>query len=159
DLRAAAAGAAGSIVFTWVGAQVALGLDPVLLRRIYAVFVLCVALFYIQQGVQGGRPGRRTVARRQASEFHKGWFALIGVIAGIAGGIFGVGGSVLVVPILTTVFRLSQTGAQALALTMVIPGTFVALFTYAMHGQANWLMGLPLALGSIFLVPYGVRLA
>ncbi|HWL27813.1 MAG TPA: TSUP family transporter, partial [Burkholderiaceae bacterium] len=38
DLRAAAAGAAGSIVCTWIGAQIALGIDPVLLRRIYAVF-------------------------------------------------------------------------------------------------------------------------
>lgn len=158
DFRAAAAGAASSIVFTWVGAQFALGIDPVLLRRIYAVFVLCVALFYLHQGGRASR-GRRVVARREASEFHKGWFALIGVIAGTAGGVFGVGGSVLVVPILTTLFRLSQTGAQALALTMVIPGTVVALLTYAMHGQADWQVGLAMAVGSIFLVPYGVRLA
>src|SRR5690606_14613294 len=59
----------------------------------------------------------------------------------------------------TTVFRLSQTGAQALALTMIIPGIFVALFTYALHGQVDWLAGPFMALGSIFLVPYGVRLA
>lgn len=159
DFRAAGAGAAGSIVFTWIGAQIALGIDPVLLRRIYAVFVLGIAVFYVYQGLRGTRPGVPAAPRRQAETFHKGWFALIGMIAGLAGGVFGVGGSVLVVPILTTIFRLTQTGAQALALTMIIPGTFVALFTYAAHGQANWLMGLPMALGSIVLVPYGVKLA
>lgn len=159
DFRAAAAGAAGSIVCTWIGAQIALGIDPILLRRIYTGFVLFIAVFYIAQSRR--RPASRgnLKPRRKAQEFHKAWFALIGMIAGMAGGIFGVGGSVLVVPILTTVFCLTQTGAQGLALTMIIPGTIVALSTYAAHGQAHWLIGLPLALGSIFLVPYGVRLA
>lgn len=159
DFRAAAAGAAGSIVCTWIGAQIALGIDPILLRRIYAVFVLCIAIFYFFQSRRRPSSARPRPPRRRAEEFHRGWFALIGTLAGFAGGIFGVGGSVLVVPILTTVFRLSQTGAQALALTMIIPGTFVALFAYAMHGQAEWLVGLPMAVGSIFLVPYGVKLA
>lgn len=158
DLRAVAAGAAGSIFFTWIGAQIALGIDPVLLRRIYAVFVLCIAIFYLNQSRR--RPLSRPAApRRKAEEFNRAWFALIGTIAGMAGGVFGVGGSVLVVPLLTTVFCLTQTGAQALALAMIIPGTFVALFTYAAHGQAEWMVGLPMALGSILLVPYGVKLA
>ncbi|SHI26582.1 hypothetical protein SAMN04488135_11774 [Pollutimonas bauzanensis] len=159
NFRAAAAGAAGSIVFTWIGAQIALGIDPALLRRVYAIFVLCIALFYFYQSRRSGQAGKPQKPRRAVEDFHKGWFALIGTIAGLAGGIFGVGGSVLVVPILTTVFRLTQTGAQALALTMVIPGTFVALFAYAAHGQADWVVGVPMALGSIFFVPYGVRLA
>jgi uncharacterized membrane protein YfcA len=136
-----------------------LGIDPGLLRQIYAGFVLCIALFYLYQSRRSSQKHRPQKPRRQVEEFHKGWFAFIGTIAGLAGGIFGVGGSVLVVPLLTTVFRLSQTGAQALALTMVIPGTFVALFTYAAHGQADWQVGIPMALGSIFFVPYGVKLA
>lgn len=159
NLHAAGAGAVGSIVFTWIGAQIALGIDPIMLRRIYAFFVLGIALFYLHQSLRSGKKIQAQPPRRNVEEFHKGWFALIGSVAGLAGGIFGVGGSVLVVPILTTVFRLTQTGAQALALTMVIPGTFVALFTYAAHGQADWVVGVPMALGSIFLVPYGVKLA
>ncbi len=159
NFHAAGAGAAGSVVFTWIGAQVALGIDPLVLRRIYAAFVLGIALFYLYQSRRSEQKGRMGKPRRDVEDFHKGWFAIIGSIAGLAGGIFGVGGSVLVVPILTTVFRLTQTGAQALALTMVIPGTFVALFAYAAHGQADWVVGVPMALGSIFLVPYGVKLA
>ncbi|MCC2596406.1 sulfite exporter TauE/SafE family protein [Pusillimonas sp. MFBS29] len=159
DLGAAAAGAFSAIVFTWVGARFALGIDPLLLRRIYAVFVLAVALFYLYQSLRGSRKSGEMPARRSAESFHKGWFALLGVLAGLIGGIFGVGGSVLAVPVLTTVFRLSQTGAQALALTMIIPGTTVALLTYTVHGQADWLTGIPMALGSMLMVPYGVKLA
>ncbi|HEU0230489.1 MAG TPA: sulfite exporter TauE/SafE family protein [Burkholderiaceae bacterium] len=159
DLRAAAAGAAASIVFTWVGAKIALGVDPILLRRVYAAFVLCIAIFYFYKGMGRHAKASQPSSVRSASEFHKGWFALVGVLAGLIGGVFGVGGSVMAVPILTTIFRLPQTGAQALALTMIIPGSTVALITYATHGQSDWLVGLPLALGSIFIVPHGVRFA
>lgn len=159
DLRSAAAGALGSIVFTWVGARIALGIDPVLLRRIYALFILGIALFYFRQSV-GKRKARGAARTRpDPAGFHRAWFALVGVFAGLTGGIFGVGGSVMSVPLLTTVFGFTQTGAQALALTMIIPGTFVALFTYAAHGQADWMVGIPMAVGSIACVPYGVRLA
>jgi uncharacterized membrane protein YfcA len=179
DWYAAAAGAAGSIVFTWVGARIALGADPILLRRVYAAFILCIAIFYFHQSrprkggaasgkaasgkTASGKAGadKATAARpaRSPAQIHKGWFALVGVMAGMASGIFGVGGSVLAVPFLTTYFRLSQTSAQALALSMIVPGVIVALATYTAHGQAHWLIGLPLAAGSICCVPYGVRCA
>lgn len=159
DMRAAAIGGAASIVFTWFGAQVALGLDPVFLRRIYAAFVFCIALFYFHQSSRKRRPRPRQGDAAQPFKTHKAWFAVVGMLAGFAGGIFGVGGSVLVVPLLTTVFRFTQTGAQGLALSMVVPGTSAALLTYSLHGQADWLVGIPLALGSIVMVPRGVRLA
>src|SRR3546814_10170695 len=109
DLKAAAAGALASITFTWIGAKIALGIDPVLLRRIYAAFVLCIAVFYFYQSLFRHRRAPTAVQTRGASEFHKGWFALVGVVAGLIGGIFGVGGSVMAVPLLTTFFRLPQT--------------------------------------------------
>jgi uncharacterized membrane protein YfcA len=159
DWRSAAAGAAGSIFFTWVGAKIALGLDPWLLRRTYAVFVFVIALFYFRESL--GRRARSAPpgGYREVSQTRRGWYFLIGILAGLTGGVFGVGGSVLSVPFLTTCFRLRQTSAQALALTMIVPGTVVALATYAWHGQAHGLVGIPLALGSLLCVPYGVRLA
>src|SRR5690606_4370614 len=113
----------------------------------------------LYQSLRGSGKGSQMPARRSAQAFHKGWFALLGVVAGLVGGIFGVGGSVLAVPIRPTVFRLTQTGARARAVTMIIPGTTVALLAYTVHGQANWLIGIPMALGSMALVPYGVKLA
>ena len=159
DWRSAAAGAVSSIVCTWIGAKIALGLDPWLLRRIYAGFVFLIALFYFRESL-----GRRARPRpdshyREVHEVPKAWYFYVGICAGLAGGIFGVGGAVLAVPFLTTFFRLRQTSAQAVALAMIVPGTCVALATYAWHGQAHGLVGIPLAAGSLLCVPYGVRLA
>jgi len=156
DIEAALVGGTASMLFTWVGAQIALGMDPVLLRRIYASFIFCISVFYFHQSSRKRRP--RSAAAHVPSPGRL-WFVVVGGIAGFTGGVFGVGGSVMVVPLLTTVLRYSQTGAQGVALSMVVPSTTVAMITYAMHGQVQWLAGVPLALGSIMLVPYGVRLA
>lgn len=158
DLRAGMIGGATSVVFTWVGARIALGLDPFVLRLVYAAFILGIALFYFHQSSRRRRP-RPPVASDAGPRLHRGWFLLVGVLSGLTGGIFGVGGSVVAVPVLTTLFGYRQTAAQGLALTMIVPGTIVALLTYWAHGQASWSIGVPLAVGSIAMVPYGVRLA
>ena len=159
DWRAAAAGSISSIVCTWIGAKIALGLDPWLLRRIYAGFVFLIALFYFRESLGRRAKPRPDAYYRAVHEIRKSWYFCVGICAGLAGGIFGVGGAVLAVPFLTSVFRLRQTSAQAVALAMIVPGTCVALATYAWHGQAHGLVGIPLALGSLLCVPYGVRLA
>ncbi|MNX92723.1 hypothetical protein D3C86_1248750 [compost metagenome] len=177
DRRVAAAGAAGAVVFTWVGARLALGIDSSVLRQSFAVFLFFVALFYVWQTWRAGRLASRRQRLEQTSEQRSEHpsdkhapprpvpiltprrASVLGMLCGTLGGFFGVGGAVLAVPIITTVFRLSQTTAQALALCMVIPGSTVALITYAWAGQANWMVGLPMAIGSLLFVPVGVRLA
>lgn len=157
DRQAALAGAVSASVCTWLGAQLALGMPSSTLRLIYAGFVLVVAIYYLYQSLRSRT--QEPSVRKTASDYPPFYFALVGVIAGIAGGVFGVGGSIVAVPFLTSFLALSQVGAQAIALTMITPGVVVALVTYASHGQVNWFIGLPLALGSILLVPVGVRLA
>jgi hypothetical protein len=159
DRRVALAGAGGAVVFTWVGARLALGIDSGVLRLSFAVFLFFIALFYAWQTWRAGRARRAPKAGGNAPVFTPRRAAALGVLCGTLGGFFGVGGAVLAVPIITTVFRLPQTTAQALALCMVIPGSAVALVTYSWAGQADWLVGLPLAAGSLLFVPVGVRLA
>ena len=181
DRRVAAAGAAGAVVFTWVGARLALGIDSSVLRQSFAVFLFFVALFYVWQTWRAVRVAALRQRPEQSSEQRSEQrseppstkqapsrpvpiltprrASVLGMLCGTLGGFFGVGGAVLAVPIITTVFRMSQTTAQALALCMVIPGSTIALITYAWAGQANWMVGLPMAIGSLLFVPVGVRLA
>jgi uncharacterized membrane protein YfcA len=161
DKRVALAGAAGAVVFTWVGARLALGIDSSVLRRSFAVFLFFIALFYVGQTWRASRPAaaRKPAAKRATPVFTPRRASVLGILCGTLGGFFGVGGAVLAVPIITTVFRLSQTTAQALALSMVIPGSTIALITYSWAGQADWLVGAPLAAGSLLFVPVGVKLA
>lgn len=158
DLRAAGAGAASAIAFTWVGARLALGIPSSALRLGFAGFLFCVALFYTHKTLHRP-PATPRQPRGPAPAFTPLRAALLGVASGTLGGFFSVGGAILAVPVLTVLFRLPQTTAQALALSMVIPGSTVALATYTWAGQADWHVGVPLALGSLALVPAGVRLA
>lgn len=159
DRRVAGAGAAGAVLFTWVGAQLALGIASSTLRISFAVFLFFVAVFYVYRIVRPPRAPTPPGKDQSALKLRAGYSAILGIVSGTFGGFFGVGGAVLAVPILTSLFRLPQTAAQALALTMVIPGSTIALITYSWAGQADWWIGLPLAAGSLLFVPVGVRVA
>lgn len=147
-------GALGAVSSTWVGAHFALGMDPSMLRRSFAVFLFFLAVFYVWQSL-----GRISVRKRLGMDFGRWQAFALGAATGVLGGFFGVGGAILSVPILTSLFGLSQTKAQGLALSMIIPGSSIALASYAFAGQVDWTIGIMLAIGSMMTVPLGVRVA
>lgn len=159
DWVVAGFGASAAIVFTWFGARLALGVDPALLRRSFAIFLCGVGMFYLWQTYRFRRATKNSKEPSPARQLTRVHGALLGALGGTLGGFFGVGGAILIVPIVTTLFRYSQANAQALALTMIIPGSTIALVTYTWAGQADWLIGVPMALGSLLCVNLGVRLA
>ncbi len=84
---------------------------------------------------------------------------LVGLLSGAMSGLFTVGGGMVAVPVLVSLFGMRQTRAQGVALALAIPGSVVALFSYAQAGYVNWQVGLPLALGGLLSVSWGVALA
>lgn len=82
-----------------------------------------------------------------------------GSLGGALGGCFGVGASVVAVPVLTGVFGFSQVAAQGMALSLALPSSLITLITYGMEGNVDWSMGAAMALGGLFSVSLGVRLA
>lgn len=50
-------------------------------------------------------------------------------------------------------------GVGGLALALVTPGAVVALFTYANAGHVDWYSGIPLSLGGMLTISWGVALA
>ena len=64
---------------------------------------------------------------------------LIGVLAGILSGLVGVGGGVLMVPLLVLFFGFSQHQAQGTSLAvLVVPVTAIAVYTYHKEGYIDW---------------------
>jgi len=79
-----------------------------------------------------------------------GIFAIAG-ICGVASGMFGIGGGVLLVPLLGLLFAFSQHRAQGTSLVALIPPTGVlALMAYSKEGFVSWKTGLLLIPG-VFL--------
>jgi uncharacterized protein len=72
-------------------------------------------------------------------------------ICGVASGLFGIGGGVLLVPLLGLLFAFSQHRAQGTSLIALIPPTgILALIAYAKGGFVSWKTGLLLIPG-VFL--------
>lgn len=75
----------------------------------------------------------------------------VGCVCGVASGMFGIGGGVLLVPLLALFFAFSQHRAQGTSLIALIPPTGVLAFTaYSNEGFVSWKTGLLLIPG-VFL--------
>ena len=142
-----------SFCFAWFGAMLAVGVDAGLIRWGFIGFLLAITLYNLfklygsaRQPVNGSRFGWRS-------------YGALGVLAGTTGGLFGVGGAVVAAPVLTSVFGTTQVVAQGLSLALAAPSTTVTLLTYAAHDEVNWLMGLPMAVGGLLSISWGVKVA
>jgi uncharacterized membrane protein YfcA len=84
-------------------------------------------------------------------------FLLVGLVAGVVSGLLGVGGGIVIVPMLVLVGGLSQHHAHATSLAAVIPIAAVGAATYALDDSVHLGIGAALALGAIFGAPLGAR--
>lgn len=84
---------------------------------------------------------------------------LAGFVAGLAGGLFGVGGGILLVPMLTGAFALTQHQAHGTSLAAIGATAIAGLAVYAAHGQVAWLTGAIMAVTSMLCARLGARLA
>lgn len=153
DPRYATLLAATSFGFAWLASLFAVRVDAESMRLAFVGFLLALAAYNF---------ARMFMAKAQASaELRQPWpwLGVLGGVAGAAGGLFGVGGAVIATPVLTSVFGTSQVMAQGLSLALAAPSTAVTLATYGLHDHVNWAMGLPLALGGLLSISWGVRLA
>lgn len=91
-----------------------------------------------------------TGAVNSASRHHP-WlaYAVIGVLAGLLSGLFGVGGGVLIVPALIYVARLSPKLAAGTSLLAIMPVAVVGFASYATTGSVDYASGIALAVGAI----------
>lgn len=76
---------------------------------------------------------------------------LAGLAGGVASGMFGIGGGVILVPILGLLLGFSQHKAQGTSLVALIPPTgLLAVLAYGKAGYVDWRVGLLLIPG-VFL--------
>lgn len=77
--------------------------------------------------------------------------AAIGVAAGAFGALFGVGGGIIVVPLLVLVLALDQRRASATSLAAILLTAIAGAVTYGVHGElkpgAAAIVGLPAVAG------------
>jgi uncharacterized membrane protein YfcA len=83
---------------------------------------------------------------------------VLGVVAGVLSGLFGVGGGILFVPILTWL-GLSQLHAEASSLLAIIPTVLVGVWRQQKYGNVRWRSALILGVSSIAATVGGAQVA
>lgn len=142
-----------TIVATYPAARIALFLHSRLLKLAFAIFLLCLALhaIYVSRNANPAETNKQRWDDR--------YLPIVGILGGVIAGLFASGAGVIAASIFVFGFGKRQAVAQGLALAVVVPGTIAALTGYAQAGQVDWRLGLPLALGAIATVSWGVAFA
>ena len=85
---------------------------------------------------------------------------VIGLFAGLASGLIGIGGGIVVVPALIYIFGFSQHAAQGTTLAMLVPPIgLLAAWTYYKQGHVNLPVAGLICLGFILGGYFGAKLA
>jgi hypothetical protein len=90
-----------------------------------------------------------------------GWWvraAGVGVVAGLLSGLFGVGGGIVMVPLIVAWFALDQRRAGATSLLAIVPIALASSIGYAVNGNVDVPAALLLLVGGIIGGQVGARL-
>jgi uncharacterized membrane protein YfcA len=155
DLRAGILCALGMILGAYIGGKIAVPMPTQRLKGLFGGFLMLSAVLLwmkakpTQPAASPDRSeGRRSVNRQMLVD---GGVLLAGVAGGIASGMFGIGGGVILIPILGLLLGFSQHRAQGTSLVALIPPTgLLAVIAYARADYLSWKTGLLLIPG-VFL--------
>lgn len=86
------------------------------------------------------------------------WIA-IGLFAGILGASLGVGGGIVYVPALVSLFAFAQHEAQGTSLAVVVPTMIVAAIVHSRAGRVDWRTAITLGIGALVGGFLGARAA
>lgn len=85
---------------------------------------------------------------------------LIGILAGVLSGLVGVGGGIIMVPLLVILLGFSQHQAQGTSLGALLPPvTLLAVLNYYKSGYLNWKYALIIATAFIIGGYFGSKIA
>ena len=85
---------------------------------------------------------------------------VIGILGGLFSGFLGVGGGVIMIPLMVVLLGYNQHEAQGTSLAVLaIPVTFIAAYNYYTEGHVNWKFALIIALAFIVGGYFGSKFA
>lgn len=76
-------------------------------------------------------------------------FVVIGLLAGLLSGLFGVGGGTVIVPLLVLLLHFDQRLAAGTSLAAIVPTAAVGVISYAASGSVAWIPAIILAAGAV----------
>jgi uncharacterized membrane protein YfcA len=154
DWRVAALMGLVGAPFTYLGAWVATHIPSTPLRIAFATFLALMAVWTAYRALKM-KAGATPAAARLPWQYS----GVVAAAGGTLSGLFSIGGASITVSALTMVFGFTQVAAQGATLGLIAPGAIVTIVAYALAHDVVWSVGIPLAIGGIASVRYGVAAA
>jgi uncharacterized protein len=154
--------ALGLTIGAFLSAQVAIGIPQDTLRLMYGIFVIIMGWRFAEprKWLRAMRAHTQVQQSTEAERPAPLWGLLaIGFGAGIASGLFGIGGGIVIVPALVGLFKMPQKTAIATSLgALLLPVSLPAVLTYARNDAFDLEKAALIAVGLLFGAFLGARL-
>jgi uncharacterized membrane protein YfcA len=148
DLLAGLYCALGFLLGGYIGGVIAVPMPSRELRGIFGVFLILSAILLWRKTSTKLGPAGQAESLPSNTALRAAGIFLIAMLSGVAAGLVGIGGGVLLVPLLGLLFGFSQHRAQGTSLIALIPPTgLLAFLAYAKAGYVNYQAGLLLIPG------------
>ena len=76
-------------------------------------------------------------------------FAVTGLVGGSFAGLLGIGGGIIIIPMMVSYLKMKQHNAQATSALAIIPTAVVGMLVYSTHGNIDMEISLYIILGSV----------
>ncbi|HML24219.1 MAG TPA: sulfite exporter TauE/SafE family protein [Aggregatilinea sp.] len=158
--------ALGLVMGSVGGAEIALSLPGETLQRIYGAFLIYTGWRFVE-------PRKWLAARRgvvtpapdaveSETSMSDAWYVVLGVglVAGVASGLFGIGGGLVIVPALIGLLHYDHKRAVATSLVALLPPVSIgAVITFYEAGKIDIMTSLLVAVGLVMGAFSGARVA
>ncbi|MFH1331435.1 MAG: sulfite exporter TauE/SafE family protein [Actinomycetota bacterium] len=138
----------GSMVGAYLGARLFSRIPEVWLAGGFMVLALASAVRRLLEHDAAGAAAAGTPT------IDTWWLGVVGLVlvgfsAGVLGALMGVGGGIVNVPALVTLYAFEQHLAQGTSLAVIVPTALVAAITHSRRGQVDWRLAGLLASGGL----------
>lgn len=147
------------------GAALAVSIDVSILAKLYAAFLLYVAVGYLNIPKLIAKYTNKTkqapINKSEERIERAFWiYIAVGILAGLIAGMFGKGGGLVIVPMLIKFFQYDTKAATATSLAALqLPVGLPSVIVYAEQGHLNLLYAALMAVGIVAGVFFGSKLA
>jgi uncharacterized membrane protein YfcA len=136
----------GGMTGAFLGARLISRIPATWLARAFVLIVIAAA---IRMALEGADQETAAAAVASLSMLDMIGFIAAGLMAGSLAALLGIGGGIVYVPALVTVFGFAQHEAQATSLAVIVPTTVIAAWVHSRAGRVDWPRALALGTGGL----------
>jgi uncharacterized membrane protein YfcA len=166
NIRVSALVSCGLLIGVIFGSMIALDLPTQILKICYGIFLLYVSYSFMNPRemwykliLRKDLPDNGKPDKNIRTNVPLYWFLIVGTIAGVLAGLFGIGGGLVIVPFLIKFLNFSTKKAAGTSLgALMLPVGLPGVLLYYNAGQLDIGYAIPVALGLLIGAIFGAKI-